>query len=98
MKFVELDEASIRVLLFPEASHVKNKDLSSQIGYVIVLIHKFGNIIYHHRPLVIDQVPESDPKDPGFRTVCSRTRFGYGGGMEVNSRPATRHQGTINIM
>lgn len=37
LKFVKLDENSLQLLVFTDASFANNKDLSSQIGYVIVL-------------------------------------------------------------
>jgi hypothetical protein len=37
LRFVKLDKASLRLLCFTDASFANNKDLSSQIGYVIVL-------------------------------------------------------------
>jgi hypothetical protein len=37
LKFVKLDTNSLQLLVFTDASFANNKDLSSQIGYVIVL-------------------------------------------------------------
>jgi hypothetical protein len=37
LRFVRLDKESLRLLTFTDASFANNKDLSSQIGYVIVL-------------------------------------------------------------
>ena len=48
LKFVELDVNTLQLLVFTDASFANNKDLSSQIGYVIVLANatKKANIIY----------------------------------------------------
>ena len=37
LKFVKLDVDTLQLLIFTDASFANNKDLSSQIGYVIVL-------------------------------------------------------------
>jgi hypothetical protein len=48
LKFVKLDINSIQLLIFTDASFANNKDLSSQIGYVIVMTDatKKANIIH----------------------------------------------------
>jgi hypothetical protein len=48
LKFVKLDVDTLQLLIFTDASFVNNKDLSSQIGYVIVLIDvtKKANIVH----------------------------------------------------
>ncbi|KAI0994317.1 hypothetical protein K3495_g13865 [Podosphaera aphanis] len=48
LKFVPLDINSLQLLVFTDASFAGNKDLSSQIGYVIVMTdkHKNANIIH----------------------------------------------------
>lgn len=43
LKFVKLDDKSLRLLIFTDASFANNKDLSSQIGYIIVLADSKGN-------------------------------------------------------
>jgi len=37
LKFVKLDVDALRLLVFTDASFANNKDLLSQIGYVLVL-------------------------------------------------------------
>ena len=48
LKFVKLDGKSLQLLVFTDASFANNKDLSSQIGYVIVLTDatKKANIVH----------------------------------------------------
>jgi hypothetical protein len=48
LKFVKLSLNSIRILVFTDASFANNKDLSSQIGYVLVIADEDGNanIVY----------------------------------------------------
>jgi hypothetical protein len=48
LKFVKLDVNTLQLLAFTDASFANNKDLSSQIGYVIVLMDatKKANIIH----------------------------------------------------
>jgi hypothetical protein len=43
MRFVRLDEASLRLIAFTDSSFANNRDHSSQIGYVIVLVDKDDN-------------------------------------------------------
>ena len=40
LRFVKLKRESLRLLVFVDASFANNRDLSSQIGYVIVLTNK----------------------------------------------------------
>jgi hypothetical protein len=48
MRFVKLDQDSLQLLAFTDASFANNKDLSSQIGYVLVLADAKGraNILH----------------------------------------------------
>jgi hypothetical protein len=48
LKFVKLDINTLQLLVFTDASFANNRDLSSQIGYVIVLADatKKANIVY----------------------------------------------------
>ena len=48
LKFVRLDVSTLQLLVFTDASFANNKDLSSQIGYVIVLADaaKRANIVH----------------------------------------------------
>jgi hypothetical protein len=48
LKFVKLDAKTLQLIIFTDASFANNKDLSSQIGYVIVLADatKKANIIH----------------------------------------------------
>ena len=48
LKFVKLEAKTLQLLVFMDASFTNNKDLSSQIGYVIVLANatKKANIVY----------------------------------------------------
>lgn len=48
LRFIKLDQTSLRLLVFADASFANNKDLSSQIGYVLVLADATGsaNIIH----------------------------------------------------
>jgi hypothetical protein len=48
LKFVKLDKSSLKLLVFTDASFANNKDLSSQIGYVIVMAdsNNRANIIH----------------------------------------------------
>ena len=48
LKFVKLDINTLQFLVFTDASFANNKDLSSQIGYVLVLADaiKKANIVY----------------------------------------------------
>jgi hypothetical protein len=48
LKFVKLDANTMQLLVFTNASFANNKDLSSQIGYIIVLADatKKANIVY----------------------------------------------------
>lgn len=43
LTFVKLDAKSLRILAFVDASFANNKDLTSQLGYVIVLADAQGN-------------------------------------------------------
>jgi hypothetical protein len=45
---VPLDISSLSLLVFTDASFANNKDLSSQIGFVIILIdrNQFVNILH----------------------------------------------------
>ncbi|KAF1982086.1 hypothetical protein K402DRAFT_341256, partial [Aulographum hederae CBS 113979] len=43
LRFVPLDEASLRLIAYTDSSFANNRDHSSQIGYVIVLADKDGN-------------------------------------------------------
>ena len=40
---VKLDESSLRMIAFCDASFANNRDMSSQIGFVIVLADKYNN-------------------------------------------------------
>jgi hypothetical protein len=48
LKFVKLDAKTLQLLVFTDASFANNKDLSSQISYVIALSDatKKANIIH----------------------------------------------------
>jgi hypothetical protein len=48
LQFVKLDKASLKLLVFTDASFANNKDLSSQIGYILVLAdaNRQANIIH----------------------------------------------------
>ena len=48
LKFVKLDTSTLQLLVFTDASFANNKDLSSQMGYVIVLTDatKKANVIH----------------------------------------------------
>jgi hypothetical protein len=48
IRFVKLEEKSLRLLVFTDASFANNKDLSSQIGYILVLADASGraNILH----------------------------------------------------
>ena len=48
LSFVELDKSTLQLLTFTDASFANNKDLSSQIGYVVVLADAEGkaNILH----------------------------------------------------
>jgi len=48
LKFVKLDIKTLQLLMFTDALFTNNKDLSSQIGYVIVLANttKKANIVH----------------------------------------------------
>jgi hypothetical protein len=43
LRFVKLEKESLKLLIFTDASFANNKDLSSQIGYVLVLADASGN-------------------------------------------------------
>lgn len=42
IRFVKLDKESLKLLVFTDASFANNKDLSSQIGYILVLADAKG--------------------------------------------------------
>ena len=48
LKFIKLDINTLQFLVFTDASFVNNKNLSLQIGYIIILADaiKKANIIY----------------------------------------------------
>ena len=48
LKFVKLDINTLQLLVFTDASFTNNKDLSSQIGYVLILADatKKANIVH----------------------------------------------------
>ena len=48
LQFVKLDENTIGVVAFTDAAFANNKDLSSQLGYVIVMRDVFGmcNVVH----------------------------------------------------
>ncbi len=48
LKFIKLDTKTLKLLVFTDTSFTNNKDLSSQIGYIIILadITKKANIIH----------------------------------------------------
>ncbi|KHJ30736.1 hypothetical protein EV44_g3716 [Erysiphe necator] len=48
IKLVKLDIESLRIVVFSDSSFANNRDCSSQIGYIIVLIDKYNkaNIIH----------------------------------------------------
>ena len=48
LKFVKLDEESLRIVVFTDGSFANNRDYSSQIGHVIVLAdkHNKANVIH----------------------------------------------------
>ena len=48
LKFVKLDAKTLKLLVFTDASFANNKDLSSQISYIIILadITKKANIVH----------------------------------------------------
>jgi hypothetical protein len=43
LTYVELDPSTLQLLVFTDASFANNKDLSSQIGYILVLVDTEGN-------------------------------------------------------
>ena len=43
LKFVQLDQKSLQLLVFTDSSFANNPDLSSQIGFVIVIADAAGN-------------------------------------------------------
>lgn len=43
LRYVQLDEASLKLIVFTDASYANNNDKSSQIGFVIVLADKHNN-------------------------------------------------------
>jgi hypothetical protein len=48
LRFVKLDKASLHLLYFIDASFIYNKDLSSQIGYVIILANNVNRVNIFH--------------------------------------------------
>ena len=48
LKFVKLNINTLQLLVFTDASFANNKDLSSQIGYILILANatKKANIVY----------------------------------------------------
>ena len=48
LKFIKLDVNTLQLLVFMDASFANNKDLFSQIGYILVLANaiKKANIVY----------------------------------------------------
>ena len=48
LTYVKLDVTTLQLLAFIDASFINNKDLSSQIGYILVLVDIINkaNIIY----------------------------------------------------
>jgi Reverse transcriptase (RNA-dependent DNA polymerase) len=60
LKFVQLDPKSLRLLAFTDASFANNKDLSSQIGYILVLADAMDNAnILHWSSLKCKRVTRS---------------------------------------
>ena len=43
LRFVKLNRESLQLLVFTDASFANNKDLSSQIGYVLVIADAKGH-------------------------------------------------------
>lgn len=43
LRFKPLNLESVKLVVYTDASHANNSDLSSQIGYVIVMVNKFNN-------------------------------------------------------
>ncbi|RFU31044.1 hypothetical protein B7463_g5287, partial [Scytalidium lignicola] len=43
IQFVKLDKETLQLLVFTDASFVNNRDLSSQIGYIVALADRKGN-------------------------------------------------------
>jgi hypothetical protein len=60
LTFVELDEDSLRVIVFADAAFANNKDLSSQLGLVIILADAHGNAnIVHYLSVKARRVTRS---------------------------------------
>jgi hypothetical protein len=47
LRFVQLNKESLQLLVFTDASFANNKDLSSQIGYILVLANYTNANILH---------------------------------------------------
>ena len=46
MKFVRLEEESLRLLVFSDASFSNNEDLSSELGYRILLLDQEKDVTF----------------------------------------------------
>ncbi|RFU28087.1 hypothetical protein B7463_g8248, partial [Scytalidium lignicola] len=44
IQFVKLDKETLQLLVFTDISFVNNRDLSSQIGYIVTLANRKGNV------------------------------------------------------
>ena len=73
LTFVPLDINSLSLLIFTDASFANNKDLSSQIGFVMELYRP--QPICKHHPLVFNQVQTRYAERTSLRIVRSRPRI-----------------------
>lgn len=60
LKFVPVDQKSLRLAVFSDASFASNQDLSSQLGYIIAIADNHGNAnIIHYQSIKSKRVTKS---------------------------------------
>lgn len=89
LRFVKLDLDSLQLVTFTDASFANNKDLSSQIGYVIAIGDKNGNAnILHWSSIKCKRVT---------RSVLASELYGMAHGFDIASAIKSTIEGILRI-
>jgi hypothetical protein len=89
LRFIKLDLDSLQLVTFTDASFANNKDLSSQIGYVIAISDKDGNAnILHWSSIKCKRVT---------RSVLASELYGMAHGFDIASAIKSTIEGMLQI-
>ncbi|RFU27594.1 hypothetical protein B7463_g8735, partial [Scytalidium lignicola] len=89
IQFVKLDKETLQLLVFTDASFANNKDLSSQIGYIVALADRKGNVnTLHWTSVKCKRV---------IRSVLASELYGMAYGFDMGAAIKSTIEGILEI-